>query len=305
MRNVIAVVGPTASGKTALALELASRLDSEVISADSMQVYRGMEIGTAAPTPQQLALVRHHFIGILDPGEAFSAGMFERMARDVVKSLNIQGKIGVVAGGAGLYVRALLEGLFPGPEKDDAIRSRLHREAEAEGVPQLFARLRACDRDYADLINENDLRRIVRALEVYELTGQPLSKLHAEHQEAAMPLDAVQVAFDWPREELYARIDVRVDHMLEQGFAEEVRALLDRGYEKHLYRLRSLGYREFADYFAGKKTFEEAVQAMKQNTRRFAKRQLTWFRADPGIYWMKPESGRTIASYAEEALGLL
>lgn len=305
MRDVIAVVGPTASGKTALGLDLALRLDSEVISADSMQVYRGMEIGTAAPTPQQLALVKHHFIGILDPGEAFSAGMFERMARQVVKSLNIQGKIAVVAGGAGLYVRALLEGLFPGPEKNDAIRSRLHLEAEAEGVPRLYARLKACDRDYADLINENDLRRIVRALEVYELTGQPLSKLHAEHQEAAMPLDAVQVAFDWPREELYARIDARVDHMLEQGFAEEVRALLDRGYEKHLYRLRSLGYREFADYFTGRKTYEEAVRAMKQNTRRFAKRQLTWFRADPGIHWMKPESGRTIANYAEEALGLL
>jgi len=198
VRNVVAVVGPTASGKTALALELAVRLDSEIISADSMQVYRGMEVGTAAPTPQERAMVKHHFIGMLSPGEEFSAGMFERLARKVVKSLNAHAKTAVVVGGAGLYVRALLEGLFPGPEKDDAIRSRLHREAEKEGVPRLYARLKVCDPDYADLINQNDLRRIVRALEVYELTGRPLSKLHAEHQEAAMPLDAVQVAFDWP-----------------------------------------------------------------------------------------------------------
>ncbi|MFO7975180.1 MAG: tRNA (adenosine(37)-N6)-dimethylallyltransferase MiaA [Candidatus Hydrogenedentota bacterium] len=305
MRNVIAVVGPTASGKTALALELALRLDSEIISADSMQVYKGMEIGTAAPTPQERALAKHHFVSVLAPGDEFSAGKFERIARQIVESLNAQGKTAVVAGGAGLYVRALLEGLFPGPEKNDAIRSRLHREAEKEGVPALYARLKACDSDYADLISENDLRRIVRALEVYELTGQPLSKLHAEHQEAAMPLDAVQVAFDWPREDLYARIDARVDVMLQQGFVDEVRTLLDKGYEKHLHRLRSLGYREFADYLAGKKSYEEAVEAMKQNTRRFAKRQLTWFRADPGIHWMKPEPGRTIASYAEEVLGLL
>jgi len=305
VRNVIAVVGPTASGKTTLALELAIRLDSEIVSADSMQVYRGMEIGTAAPTHEEQSIARHHFVSILDPGADFSAGMFQRMAREVVENLNARGKVAVVAGGAGLYVRALIEGLFPGPEKDNAIRARLHREAEECGVPPLYARLQACDPEYAFVINANDLRRIVRALEVFELTGQPLSMLHAEHKEAAMPLDAVQVAFDWPRDELYARIDARVERMLQQGFIGEVQALLSAGYEKHLHRLRSLGYREFADYLAGRKAYDEAVEAMKQNTRRFAKRQLTWFRSDPDIYWMKAEPGRSISAYADEALSLL
>ncbi len=305
MKSVLAVVGPTASGKTALAIELAERLDTEILSADSMQVYRGMEIGTAAPTREEQERITHHFVGFLDPGAEFSAGMFERMAREVVERLNACGKVAVVAGGAGLYVRALLEGLFPGPAKDDAVRQRLHREAEIEGVPSLYARLQEHDPVYAQLINANDLRRIVRALEVYELTGEPLSTLHAEHQEAAMPLAAVQVGLDWPRDELYARIDARVDRMLEQGFVEEVRALLDAGYEKHIHRLRSLGYREFAAFLAGKQSFEEAAEAMKQNTRRFAKRQLTWFRSDPGIHWMKAEAGRSISSYAEEARRLL
>lgn len=305
MRNAIAVVGPTASGKTALALELALRLDTEIISADSMQVYRGMEIGTAAPTPQEQALVKHHFVSILDPGEEFSAGLFERMAREVVDLLNARGRVAVVAGGAGLYVRALLEGLFPGPGKDDSIRARLHREAEEGGVAPLYARLELCDPGYAGVINPNDLRRVVRALEVYELTGQPLSRLHADHQKTSMPLDAVQVAFDWPREELYARIDARVDAMFQRGYVDEVRALLDGGYEKHLYRLRSLGYREIAAHLAGKQTFADAVEAMKQNTRRFAKRQLTWFRADPDIHWMKAEPGRSVSNYADEVLGLL
>ncbi|MBP7427820.1 MAG: tRNA (adenosine(37)-N6)-dimethylallyltransferase MiaA [Candidatus Hydrogenedentes bacterium] len=305
MKNVIAVVGPTASGKTALALELARRLDSEIISADSMQVYRGMEIGTAAPTPGELARAKHHFVGILEPGEEFSAGRFERMARPAVDALNARGRIAVVAGGAGLYVRALIEGLFPGPAKDDSIRTRLHREAEEAGVPALYARLQLHDPAYAQVINPNDLRRIVRALEVYELTGEPLSKLHAKHKEAAMPLDAVQAAFDWPREQLYARIDARVDRMIEQGFVEEVQRLLDAGYARHLHRLRSLGYREIAAFLAGQKTLEEAVDAMKQNTRRFAKRQLTWFRADPGIHWLNAGPERTVESYADEVLGLL
>ncbi|MGI6460956.1 MAG: tRNA (adenosine(37)-N6)-dimethylallyltransferase MiaA [Candidatus Hydrogenedentales bacterium] len=305
MKNLLAVVGPTASGKTALALELARRLDSEIISADSMQVYRGMEIGTAAPTAQEQARAKHHFVGLLEPGEEFSAGLFGRSARQLVDALNARGRIAVVAGGAGLYVRALIEGLFPGPGKDDSIRERLCREAKEAGVPALYARLQACDPAYAQVIHSNDLRRIVRALEVYELTGDPLSQLHAGHKMAAAPLDAVQVALDWPRELLYKRIDARVDRMIEQGFIEEVQRLLDAGHAKHLYRLRSLGYREIAAFLAGEKTREEAVASMKQNTRRFAKRQLTWFRADPAIQWLSASPARSSESYADEILALL
>jgi len=305
VRNAIIVSGPTASGKTALAIELAERLDSEIISADSMQVYKGMEIGAAAPAPEDQARVKHHFVSFLEPDEQFSAGAFERMARPVIDDLNARGKIAVVAGGAGLYIRALIEGLFHGPERDDSIHERLYREAEEKGMPALFARLNKCDPVYAGLINENDPRRIMRALEVYELTGEPLSKLHAEHQAGAMPLNVVQTAFDWPRDELYARVDKRVDIMLKSGFLDEVQRLLDTGHGEHIQRLRSLGYREFAKYLAGDCSYEEAADAMKQNTRRFAKRQLTWFRNDPAIHWIKVEPDRDMRSYVEEVLNLL
>lgn len=305
MTSVLAVVGPTASGKTALALELAERLDTEIISADSMQVYRGMEIGTAAPTADELRRVKHHFVGFLDPDAHFSAGEFQRRARPVVAELNARGKVAVVAGGAGLYVRALLEGLFPGPPKDDAARRRLHRQAREEGVAALYARLLATDPDYARVIHHNDLRRIVRALEVFEVTGRPLSTFHAEHRAGLEPLGAVQVAIDRPRPELYARIDERVDRMLDAGFVDEVRRLLDAGYGEHINRIRSLGYREFTAFIEGRQTYEQAREAMKQNTRRFAKRQLTWFRGETAIQWFQAAPDRSLAALADQALGLI
>ena len=299
--QVIAVVGPTASGKTALAIELAERLGTEIISADSMQVYRGMEIGTGAPGPQELARVKHHFVAFLEPFEGFSAGEFERLAREHVARLNAQGKPGVVVGGSGLYVTALIDGLFPGPGKDEAVRARLHRQAEEQGVGPLYARLVEVDPDYADVIQCNDLRRIVRALEVYELTRQPLSKLHRDHRDGANSLSAVQVAPDWPRDRLYDRINCRVDRMLEAGLLDEVQALLDRGYADHIDRVRSLGYREMAAYLRGDVPLDEATELMKRNTRRYAKRQLTWFRADPRIHWLPPQS-RTAPELAEDVV---
>jgi tRNA dimethylallyltransferase len=302
--ELIAVVGPTASGKTALAIELAKHLGSEVVSADSMQVYQGMEIGTAAPTTDEQAQVKHHFVSFLDPGEQFSAGKFTRRGRVIVDESIRCGKVTVVAGGAGLYVRALVEGLFAGPSHDPVIRGRLEKEAVDSGIPALFARLKAIDPEYAEIISANDQRRIVRALEVYELTGKPLSKLHTQHQEMLQPLKALLVAFDWPRAELYARINRRVDQMLALGFLDEVKTLLDRGYREHLYRLRSLGYREFIAYLDGTQSYEEASEAMKQNTRRFAKRQLTWFRNDPAVRWMAVDSARALDSYVEEALSM-
>jgi tRNA dimethylallyltransferase len=303
--QVLAVVGPTASGKTALAIELALRLDTEILSADSMQIYRGMEIGTGAPTPDERARVSHHFVGIIDPDEPFSAGEYQRQARQVVESLNAHGKPAVVVGGSGLYVRALIDGLFEGPPKDTGLREHLHSEAEQHGVGQLYERLRCFDPDYARAILPNDLRRIVRALEVFELTGTPLSEHHRRHRERIQPLAAIQVALDWPRDALYRRIDARVDRMVSAGFVEEVRRLVHRGYAPHLLRLRSLGYREFIAYLNGGQSLEQAAAATKLTTRRFAKRQLTWFRPDKRIHWLPATDDTPTANHIEAVLRLV
>ncbi len=287
--EAVAVVGPTASGKTALAIAIAERLGTEIISSDSMQVFAGMAIGTAAPTEAERARVKHHFVSCLQPGELFSAGEFQRQGRIVLRDLNARGVPAVVAGGSGLYTNALLDGLFEGPEKDDAVRARIESEAASAGAASLFERLKAVDPAYAAIIDEQDLRRIVRGLEVYELAGRPLSELHREHQQRADRVRSRFVAIRYPRDVLYRRINDRVDRMLADGFLDELRALLDAGHEANLVQLRTLGYREFMAHLRGEVSWDEARAAMQQNTRRYAKRQLTWFRADERIEWIEPD----------------
>ena len=287
-----------------MALGLAERLGTEIVSADSMQFYRGMEIGTGAPTREELARVKHHFVGFLDPAEDFSAGRFGELARRVVDDLNGRGKVAVVVGGSGLYITALIDGLFDGPPKDSTIRARLKAEADEAGVAALYARLETVDPDYADVIGANDLRRIVRALEVLEITGTPLSVLHRRHRQNTQSLDAVQVALEWPRDQLYARIDARVDHMLEQGLLEEVQRLIDHGHGPDIERLRSLGYREMAAHLRGECTLGEATERMKRNTRRYAKRQSSWFRGETRIHWLDVTPDKTIDELTDEALAV-
>ncbi|NIA15433.1 MAG: tRNA (adenosine(37)-N6)-dimethylallyltransferase MiaA [Nitrospiraceae bacterium] len=303
--SLLAIVGPTASGKTALAICVAERLGTEIVSADSMQFYRGMEIGTGAPTADELERIPHHFVGFLDPSEDFSAGKFETQAKALVRNLNRNGKTAVVAGGSGLYVSALIDGLFPGPAKDEAIRARLAGEAGELGAAPLYERLKSVDPDYANRIQPGDLRRIVRALEVHELTGSPLSHLHRRHRESVAPLDAVQVGLDYDREVLYARVNARVDAMLTAGLLDEVQSLLNHGYGEHIERLRSLGYREMAAHLRGECTLEEATELMKRNTRRYAKRQLTWFRGDERVQWLRVEADKPLETLADETIALL
>lgn len=305
MIPMLAVVGPTASGKTRLALALARRLDTEIISADSMQCYRGMAIGSAAPTPEELAQATHHFIGVLDPDERMAAGKYQRMARAIAVALNARGRTAVVAGGSGLYIQALIDGLFEGPARNPAVRERLKAEARAMGNACLMARLRAVDPDYAaTLSSENDLIRIVRALEVYEITGRPFSALHKDHQAQAEPIPAVQVALEYPRDALYERINRRVDHMIADGWVEEVRALLARGYGPQIERLKALGFREIAAYLRGEQSLEAAVEATKLHHRRYAKRQIAWFRGDSRVHWLPSDAGSNPEDTVDAVLAL-
>ncbi len=302
--NILAVVGPTGSGKSALAVALAERLGTEILSADSMQFYTGMEIGTAAPTPEQMARVPHHFVSFLAPDDQMSASDYGKLAREEVDSLNQAGLIAVVCGGSGLYLSSLIGGLFEGPGRNEEIRAQLIAEAADFGTARLMARLRTVDPDYVEVLtSENDLVRIVRALEVYELTGRPFSAWHAEHQAEANPLDAVLVAPDWPREELYERINQRVEAMIAAGWVEEVQALLDAGYGPHLDRLKALGYREITAHLRGEQSLEEAIAQTQMHHRRYAKRQLSWFRNVMQVNWIPASLHEE--EWVDRALGLM
>ena len=306
MIAAIVVAGPTASGKTALALALAERLGTEIVSADSQQFYQGMVIGTAAPNEEERARIPHHFVCFLRPDEQMAAGDYQRRARETVAGINAQGKPAVVVGGSGLYVQALVDGLFEGPPRDDLIRKALRAEAERDGNEALFKRLEAVDPAYAaTLTSPNDQVRVVRALEVHALTGKPLSQLHREHRERTPSLPALFVARDTPRETLYARIDARVHEQLAEGWLEETRALVEAGYGPHLERLKSHGYRELAAHLRGDMTLDEAIAITQQNVRNYAKRQFTWFRGDSRVHWLPDPPGTPVAQHVDATLALL
>ena len=306
MNRAIAVVGPTGSGKTRLAIELAKRLDTEILSADSMQFYCGMEIGTAAPTVEEQAEAKHHFVGILQPNEKMSAGKYQCAAREKASELLEQGRIPILVGGSGLYISAFIEGLFDGPARDQAVCNRLQAEAAVQGNAAMMKRLRAVDPDYAaQLTSENDLVRLIRALEVYEITKRPFSDWHREHQETLQPWDVTQVALQWERPILYDRINRRVEKMIALGWREETQRLIDAGYAKDIHRLKALGYQEMAACLRGERTLEETLGATQQHHRRYAKRQLTWFRANKKIHWLPAEDKQGIEDYLDETAALL
>jgi tRNA dimethylallyltransferase len=288
--RLLAVVGPTAAGKTAVALRLAEELGGEVLSCDSMQVYRGMDVGTAKPTPAERARVPHHLLDVVDPDEDFSAARYVELADAAAAAISARGRVVVVCGGTGLYLRALVRGLFPAPRPDPALRAR-HREAGAAAVRE---RLLAVDPEAARGILPGDLVRLSRALEVYEQTGVPISELR---RRAAGPprYPARLVGLAPPRPELHARIDARFDQMMAAGFLDEVRRLLDR-YGPAARPLGALGYAQLRDHLLGRVSLEEAVRLGKRDTRRYARRQLTWFRSEPGITWHASPDALDIAS---------
>lgn len=283
---LICLVGPTAVGKTEIAIQLAQQLDAEIVSLDSRQIYREMDIGTAKPTADQQRAIPHHLIDCVDVDQPFSVAEYQRLADIAIAEIWERSKRVMAVGGAGLYFRGIIEGLFDGPGADVEIRAKLQREADEHGNVALHERLRQCDPEAADRTHPNNLVRVIRALEVYELTGKPISALQQQWkmEEPRYPFWAF--GLDMPREVLYRRIEDRVDLMVEAGLVEEVKGLLDRGYPRNCVAMQSFGYKELTDYVDGVRTLDEAIALLKQNTRRFAKRQLTWFRKDPRIEWI-------------------
>jgi tRNA dimethylallyltransferase len=301
--RLICIVGPTGVGKTGMALELAGRWGGEIVSADSMQVYRHMDIGTAKPTPEERVRIPHHLLDVVDPDEPFDASRYIGLAHGVIDSLQRQGKPVFVVGGTGLYIRALLGGLIDGPGADEALRRELKQEMDHRGKAHLYGRLRTRDPRAALQIDPHDGVRIIRALEVLELTGRSIVEHQQEHGFRDAPYADMRIGLRLDRERLNDRIDRRVEQMIADGLAEEVRRLLDRGWGESLKSMQSLGYRHMIDFLAGRQGLEQAVGLIKRDTRRYAKRQMTWFSADREVDWLDPEDVETASGRIRVFLG--
>lgn len=283
---LICIVGPTAVGKTEIAIRLAQHLDAEIVSLDSRQIYREMDIGTAKPTLYQRQAVPHHLIDCVGVDQPFSVAEYQRLADVAITEIRDRGKRTMAVGGAGLYFRGIIDGLFDGPGADAQIRAKLQQEAAKHGNAVLHDRLRQCDPEAANRVHPNNLVRIIRALEVYELTGKPISVLQRQWKMNKPRYPFRVFGLNMPREMLYQRIEDRVNRMVEAGLIEEIKGLLNQGYPRNCVAMQSFGYKELIDYLDGMRTLDEAIALLKQNTRRFAKRQLTWFRNDPRIEWL-------------------
>ncbi|APF18940.1 tRNA dimethylallyltransferase [Caldithrix abyssi DSM 13497] len=303
-RVVHFIVGPTAIGKTFLSALLAEKIKVEIISADSRQIYRFMDIGTAKPEAEFRRRVTHHFIDICDPDEYYSAGLFGKDARAAIQDIFVRGSVPLVVGGSGFYIKALVDGIFELDAKDEKIRQQLNERLERDGLRALYDDLKKIDPVYAAKISPNDRQRILRSLEVYFVTGKPFSYFHQQKPEAADFKPAFW-GLDMERKALYQRINERVDQMLAEGLIDEVKTLLGKGYSPQLNALKTVGYKETIAYLQNRLSYEEMVEQIKRNTRRYAKRQLTWFRADQRIQWTRvdsPETFRELAKKIADAL---
>ncbi|WP_373501034.1 tRNA (adenosine(37)-N6)-dimethylallyltransferase MiaA [Desulfococcus sp.] len=285
---IVIICGPTGVGKTAAAIHLARCRRGEIVSADSMQVYRFMDIGTAKPTPEERSAVPHHMIDVAAPDEAFDAARFAREASAAVDALAARNTPAFVVGGTGLYIKSLTRGIFHAEAVDPEIRGRLENEADILGPAALHHRLARLDPEAGRRIHPNDRFRILRALEVFESTGKPISDHHSAHRFGESPFRTLKIGLEMEREALYERIDRRVDIMIETGLLPEVRRLLAMGYHSELKSMKSIGYRHMADFIEGRTSWEEAAKTLKRDTRRYAKRQYTWFKADPEVIWTPP-----------------
>ena len=290
---LIILTGPTAVGKTGLSIELAKRIGGEIISADSMQVYRFMDIGSAKIKPDEMKGIPHHLIDVLNPEDEFNVFRFQEMAKEAMQGIYKRGHIPIIAGGTGFYIQALLYDIaFNEEEGASKIRARLEAEAESLGNEALFERLKMLDPESAEIIHPNNTKRLIRALEFYEINGSKISAHNQAEREKESPYDFCYFVLNDDREKLYARIEQRVDEMLEEGLVGEVQRLKDMGYHRNMVSMQGLGYKEILAYLEGECSLEDAVYLIKRDTRHFAKRQLTWFRREKEVIWVdKPSFG--------------
>ena len=290
--RVVILLGPTGVGKSGLVIEWAEELGGEIVSADSMQVYRYMDIGTAKPTLDEQKRVRHEMIDLVTPDQPFHAGLYRILARKTIDQLDKNGEPIWVVGGTGLYIRVLTQGLFDHPKIDPNVRKKLKEEAGEKGEASLYERLKKVDPKTASHINPHDLFRTIRALEVFDSTGIPISFFRDQHCFGEKPYHTLKIGLEIEREALYCRIDQRVDQMIERGFLQEVKGLIEMGYGPELKPMQSLGYKQMIQFLSKEMDWTEAVRQMKRDTRHYAKRQWTWFKADPEVHWQNESFDR-------------
>ena len=301
-KKIIAVVGPTASGKSALALELAKQYDGEIVSCDSMQIYKKMNIGTAKPTQEELSSVRHHMIDIAEPTENFSCEDYVRLASYAIEDICARGKLPIVCGGTGLYLDALLRGGVSAPSVDTIeIRAELCARAEREGIGAIYSELKQVDPESADAIHPNNEKRVIRALEIYLATGRKKSELDKESKEFESPYDATVIYLTFnDRDVLYNRIDRRVDVMLNDGLVDEARTLMNDGvFEMNRTASQAIGYKELFGFLEGRESLDNAIENLKRSTRRYAKRQITWFSAKDYVLPIVVDENKNTKSFEE------
>ncbi|RMH03602.1 MAG: tRNA (adenosine(37)-N6)-dimethylallyltransferase MiaA [Nitrospirae bacterium] len=287
VKPLVVLVGPTAIGKSRIAIPVAKAMGTEILTADSTQVYRGMDIGTDKPSLADREAVPHWLIDLVNPDEPFNAGTYRRYALQVIERLHRTGKVPLIVGGTGLYIRAVIRGLWPGPPVDWSLRRALEAEAEERGLAAMYHELLRVDPQAVQRVHPHDRVKILRALEVYRQTGTPLSVAHQRHGFQDRPFTPLLLGLMMERSALYRRIEARVDVELAKGLVEETRRLLQSGYDRNLVSMKSLGYRQMAGFVLGEYSFEEAVRRLKRDTRRFAKRQMTWFRKEPDLVWIE------------------
>lgn len=283
-KTVVAIVGPTAVGKTELGIEIAKKLNGEIISGDSVQVYKGMNIGSAKVTTKEMQGIAHHLLDIKNPDEDYTAADFKVQVASLVEEITSRRRMPIIVGGSGLYIQAALYDYnFPDIKKDEEVTERLEQEVETSGMEGVFERLKQVDPEQAEKIHPNNIRRVIRALEIYETTGKTKSAWEKE-QTFESPYNVIFIGLEMERERLYERINYRVDLMMEQGLIDEVQTLYNQGY-KNTNAMRAIGYKELIPYLEGKDALEDAIETLKRNSRRYAKRQYTWFRNKLDISW--------------------
>ena len=305
MKRVICICGPTASGKTGLAVALAKRLDAEVVSCDSMQIYRGMDIGTAKPDAAEMDGVPHHLLDVAEPGEAFSVSRYVELADAAIEDIHSRGKVAIICGGTGLYMDSLIQGQGFAPPPDHGERAYLEQAAEKKGMQFLYDMLRDADPETAEKLHVSDRKRIIRALEVFLITGLPLSYHNAQSKLKGPKHEADWIGLTFrDRAKLYARVDARVEQMMARGLEDEVRSLLARSVDPETTAMQAIGYKELAAALRGDGSMEQAVAEIQQATRRYAKRQLTWFRRNEAIRWIYVDETADLLRAALRLLGV-